>query len=93
MASLMSNSSFGKIPSGTTANRPASPAVGDQYYNGTLGVLEIYTSSGWLPATGANDFNVTVNGLVTTATFTKEYFAGAYTIASALSDTTYDIYI
>lgn len=52
MASLMSNSSFGKIPSGTTANRPASPAVGDQYYNGTLGYLEIYTSSGWKPAGG-----------------------------------------
>ena len=52
MASLMSNSSFGKIPSGTTANRPATPAVGDQYYNGTLGYLEIYTSSGWKPAGG-----------------------------------------
>lgn len=52
MASLMSNSSFGKIPSGTTANRPASPAVGDQYYNGTLGTLEIYTASGWKPAGG-----------------------------------------
>lgn len=47
MASLMSNSSFGKIPSGTTANRPASPAVGDQYYNGTIGALEVYTSNGW----------------------------------------------
>ena len=47
MASLMSNSSFGKIPSGTTANRPASPVVGDQYYNGTIGALEVYTSSGW----------------------------------------------
>lgn len=93
MASLMSNSSFGKIPSGTTANRPASPAVGDQYYNGTLGVLEIYTSSGWLPATGANDFNVALTGTHTSTTFTKEYFAGAYTINSALADTSYDIYV
>ena len=54
MASLMSNSSFGKIPSGTTANRPASPAVGDQYYNGTIGALEVYTSAGWKSATTAS---------------------------------------
>jgi hypothetical protein len=93
MAGIMSDSSFGKIPSGTTANRPASPAVGDQYYNGTLGVLEIYTSSGWLPATGANDFNVALTGTHTSTTFTKEYFAGAYTINSALADTSYDIYV
>ena len=83
----------GGIPSGETADRPASPEIGDQFYNGTLGVLEIYTASGWLPATGANDFNVTLNGTVTTATFTKEYFAGAYTISSALLDSTYDIYV
>ena len=86
-------SALGGIPSGTTAQRPTSPTIGDQFYNGTLGVLEIYTSSGWLPATGANDFNVTLNGSVTTATFTKEYFAGAYTISSALLDSTYDIYV
>jgi len=83
----------GGIPSGTTTDRPANPEIGDQFYNGTLGVLEIYTSSGWLPATGANDFNITLNGSVTTATFTKEYFSGAYTIASALLDSTYDIYV
>ena len=54
MASLMSNSSFGKIPSGTTANRPASPVVGDQYYNGRIGALEVYTSTGWKTATIAS---------------------------------------
>ena len=81
------------VPFGTSSTRPANPQIGQTYYNGTLGVQEIYTSSGWLPATGANDFNVTLNGTVTTATFTKEYFAGAYTIASALLDNTYDIYV
>jgi hypothetical protein len=40
--------SLGGIPKGTTANRPTSPAVGDVYYNGTLGCLEIYTSQGWV---------------------------------------------
>jgi hypothetical protein len=89
-------SSIMGTPYGTSAQRDTlipSPAVGQTFYNGTLGVQEIYTSSGWLPATGANDFNVTLNGSATTATFTKEYFAGAYTIASALLDSTYDIYV
>ena len=40
--------SLGGIPKGTTANRPTSPAVGDVFYNGTLGCLEIYTAQGWV---------------------------------------------
>jgi hypothetical protein len=86
-------SQFGSTPFGTSETRPANPVIGQTYFNGTLGVQEIYTASGWLPATGANDFNVTLNGAVTTSTFTKEYFAGAYTIASALLDSSYDIYV
>jgi len=86
-------SSMTGVPYGPTENRPASPSIGQTFYNGTLGVQEIYTSSGWLPATGANDFNVTLSGSITTATFSKEYFAGAYTIASALLDSSYDIYV
>lgn len=45
-----------------------------------------------LTSSGANDFNVTVSDVYTSVTFTKEYAAGAYTISSSLSDTTYDIY-
>ena len=86
-------SQFGSTPFGTSETRPANPVIGQTYFNGTLGVQEIYTASGWLPATGANDFNVTLNGAVTTSTFTKEYFSGAYTIASALLDSSYDIYV
>ena len=86
-------SALGGVPFGETGNRPLSPAIGQTFYNGTLGVQEIYTPSGWLPATGANDFNVTLSGSITTATFSKEYFAGAYTIASSLLDSTYDIYV
>jgi hypothetical protein len=86
-------SSLGSTPFGTSETRPSNPIIGQTYFNGTLGVQEIYTASGWLPATGANDFNVTLAGPVTTATFTKEYFAGAYTINSALVDSTYDIYV
>ena len=86
-------SSSSGIPFGQTADRPTSPSIGQTFNNGTLGVQEIYTASGWLPATGANDFNVALTGSVTTTNFTKDYFSGAYTIASALVDTSYDIYL
>ena len=33
------------IPEGNTAARPASPEIGDTYYNGELGILEIYNGS------------------------------------------------
>lgn len=36
-----------KVPVGTTAQRPASPAVGMIRYNTTTGYFETYTSSGW----------------------------------------------
>jgi hypothetical protein len=52
-------SSQGGTPFGTTANRPASPAVGQTYYNGTLGYLEIYTASGWTAAAKAIPFGNT----------------------------------
>ena len=32
-------SSLSGVPKGTTANRPASPVVGDVFYNGTLGQI------------------------------------------------------
>ena len=35
------------VPSGTTAERPASPVVGMVRYNTTLAVLEQYTATGW----------------------------------------------
>lgn len=37
------------IPSGVTAARPSSPAIGDTYYNGQTGQLEIFTAVGWQP--------------------------------------------
>ena len=41
-------SGLGGVPKGTTADRPSPPNVGDVFYNGTLGCLEIYTSQGWV---------------------------------------------
>ena len=37
-----------KVPAGTTAQRPSSPAAGDIRYNSTANTLEFYTGSGWL---------------------------------------------
>jgi hypothetical protein len=49
----------GGTPFGTTANRPANPAVGQTYYNGTLGYLEMYTAAGWAAAAKAIPFGNT----------------------------------
>jgi hypothetical protein len=39
----------GGIPTGATADRPASPSIGDVFYNGTLAILEIYDGTAWVP--------------------------------------------
>jgi len=42
--------SKGGIPSGNTAGRPSGPVIGDTYYNGELGLLEIYDGTNWVPS-------------------------------------------
>ena len=37
------------IPTGETADRPASPETGDVFYNGTTAELEIYSGTNWVP--------------------------------------------
>jgi hypothetical protein len=39
----------GGIPSGSTAGRPSGAVEGDTYYNGELGLLEIYSDGQWIP--------------------------------------------
>lgn len=39
----------GGIPTGDTAGRPASPVIGNVYYNGQLAILEIYDGTNWVP--------------------------------------------
>jgi large repetitive protein len=36
------------IPSGTTAQRPTSPVIGDTFYNGNLEILEIWNGTSWV---------------------------------------------
>jgi len=43
---LRSSSSSG-IPYGGTSGRPANPTTGQPYFNGDVGRLELYTSTGW----------------------------------------------
>jgi len=43
-------SGLGGIPFGNTAARPVSPVIGKVYYNGELGLLEIYDGTNWVPS-------------------------------------------
>jgi hypothetical protein len=85
-------SSSSGTPFGNTAGRPSSPSIGQTYYNGQLGYLEIYTVSGWIPATGANDFSLNITGINTSITFEQSYSSGSYSIVSFGNDLTLDIY-
>jgi hypothetical protein len=58
----------------TTAGRPTSPVSGQQGYNTTLGVLEVFTGSSWHIITGsfsATGGAITTNGGYTIHTFTS----------------------
>lgn len=46
LASISATGAFG-IPSGTTAQRPASPVVGQMRYNTTTGYMEYFSATGW----------------------------------------------
>jgi hypothetical protein len=85
-------SGLGGVPFGTSDNRPASPSIGQTFYNGTLGYLEIYTASGWIAATGANDFNLNITSTNTNITFNQSYSSGSYSVVSTGNDSTIDIY-
>lgn len=47
LTEVIENEGVLTIPSGTTAQRPASPTVGTLRYNTTLGFMEQYTGDGW----------------------------------------------
>ena len=69
-------SGLGGVPKGATADRPSSPSIGDVFYNGTLGCLEIYTSQGWVA-------NSAPPGIPTIGTVTYSATGQAYNNASA----------
>lgn len=75
LTNLELSGSYTKLPSGTTAERPSSPAVGMVRYNTTLNAAEFYTNIGWVPYgnlaistvsptiySGASGTSFTING-------------------------------
>jgi|TARA_B100001094_G_scaffold277569_1_gene286520 hypothetical protein len=47
-----------RVPSGTTAQRPGSPANGDIRYNSTISKIEGYSNSGWASMVGSGIQNI-----------------------------------
>ena len=71
----LTSTGFLLIPSGTTAQRPASPAVGEIRYNTTLSQFEGYANSAWGSlgggATGGGSDQIfNLNGQTITANYT-----------------------
>ena len=59
------------MPAGTTAQRPGTPANGQQRYNSDLGAMEVYVQGQWQPIQTDLDY-----GLITaSATTTLDYGA------------------
>ncbi len=81
-------SGLGGVPKGETADRPASPSIGDVFYNGTLGVLEIYRSTGW-QTIGSPDAPTSVSATAGSAVATVSFTAPtnvpvtSYTVTSS----------
>jgi hypothetical protein len=42
-------SAAGGVPTGAEGSRPSSPTIGNVFYNGTTGILEIYNGTNWVP--------------------------------------------
>jgi len=51
---IILNGSTGEVfPSWTTAGRPSSPTASQTGYNTTIGILEFWNGTAWVPAAGA----------------------------------------
>jgi hypothetical protein len=74
MTFIVDGSLGGTFPTWTTATRPATPATGQEGFNTTTGVLEVYNGSAWFAA-GTITANVTAytsgSGTYTTPTGAK----------------------
>ena len=82
------------LPSGTTAQRDSSPAIGDTRFNTTLGKTETYTGTRWVSGGGATGGGVddifyengqTVNSDYTITTNKNAMSAGPITIADGVT--------
>lgn len=72
-------SGLGGVPKGATADRPSSPSIGDVFYNGTLGCLEIYTPQGWVA--NSSPASVPENVVATNQPSGRAYNNGSASVA------------
>lgn len=78
----MSNSVYpqvGSTPSGATSERPSNPKIGDTYYNGTVGLFQIYTANGWLPINASA--GIPLNTAAADVGTSRAYNNGAATVS------------
>jgi len=75
----------GGIPTGDTAGRPANPVIGDVYYNGELGILEIFDGTNFI-ACSAPPGPPTVVSAVDVGT-DRVYGSAQATVTLAANDT------
>ena len=64
------------IPFGNTASRPASPSLGQPYFNGEVGRLELYSSNGW-----QNIVQETPGVSSASGTYSQSTGSGTFTVA------------
>jgi len=64
------------IPFGNTEGRPASPSLGQPYFNGEVGRLELYSSTGW-----QNIVQETPGVSSATGTYNQSAGSGTFTVA------------
>ena len=70
----------GGIPSGNTAARPSNPVIGDTYYNGQQGILEIYDGTQWTPCSSPSGIpTMTITDVGTSRAFTSGAIAFTFT--------------
>jgi len=69
-------SSSSGIPFGNTAGRPANPSLGQPYFNGQVGRLELYSSNGW-----QNIVQETPGISSASGTYSKSTGSGTFTIS------------
>jgi hypothetical protein len=81
---------------GTTSNRPASPSVGDTYYDTTLGQMVIYgANSSWnIAATSGLPIPIVTGGTLTSdSTYYYRAFTTSGTLAVSVASLTADILV
>ena len=79
----VNDTGFVQVSTGTTGQRPGSPAVGMLRFNTTTSLMEVYTAVGWQAST--NEQTATGGSIVTTGGYTIHTFTAAGTFTPTYS--------